>query len=244
MKSLPLVCLALVVGASLGRAGTITLNSFNNNTQATVAFNDGAGHSGSDSTLLTQFNVTFTSSGGTAVTFNTFCIDLFHTVSAGQTYAVNPRSDLATAFTNGSQIAYIFQAFGQQDLTSSSDQAAAVQIAIWDLSLNNHNPTSFALDKDGTYSSGDENVFGVSLGSNPDASQIAALTDEYLKASIGATTKGAWLDASAAGNDPNRGVSVLQPVPEPSSLVLGMLAVGCLMTRLLWRRATWGPLAD
>jgi hypothetical protein len=227
-----LTCLGLGVSVAPVRAGSITLNGFNNNTPATVTFDDGAGHSGSENTLLAQFNVTF-SGGGTPSTFNTFSVDLFHTVSAGQTYAVTPRGDLATAFVNGSRMAYVFQNFGLQDLTNQAIQAAAVQVALWDLSLNNHNPTSFGMDADGTYSSGDESVFSVSFGSNSDASQIAALTAQYLGASIGAITTGGWLDAAAAGNDMNRGESVLRPVPGASSGLMVILGMGSLA---MWRR--------
>jgi hypothetical protein len=178
--------------------------------------------------------VTYNSGSGTPITFNTFSIDLTHFASVGQTYAVTPGGDLAAAFTNGSRMAYVFQNFGLEDLTSNPVQAAAVQLAIWDLLLP-HNPTFFAQDAGGTYSSGDPSVFSVDLGSNPLAGQIAALTDQYLKASIGASTSGAWLDVTAAGNDPTRGVSVLQPVPAPSSLVLSIAAVSCLGVWDLWR---------
>jgi hypothetical protein len=86
-------------------------------------------------------------------------------VSVGQTYAVDVRFDLATAFANGAQMAYILANFGVGDLSTNPDQAAAVQIALWDLSLNNHNPTSFGLDADGSYSSGDPSVFSVNFAS-------------------------------------------------------------------------------
>jgi hypothetical protein len=155
-------------------------------------------------------------------------VDLLQTVSVGQTYALASRDDLATAFANGSRIAYVFQHFGLQNLTSDAIQAAAVQIALWDLSLNNHNPTTFGPDADGSYSSGDENIFSVSFGSNPDASQIASLTNQHLGASIGAATTGTWLDAAAAGSAPNRGESILQRVPAPSSGVMIALGLGGL----------------
>ena len=232
-KIVLVLCLVMAVRVSPAGADIITLNGFNNVTPATVTFDDGAGHSGSQNTLLSQLNVTF-NAAGTPITFNTFSVDLFHTVSVGQSYAVAPRDDLATAFANGSRIAYVFQNFGLQNLTGDAIQAAAVQIALWDLSLNNHNPTMFGPDADGSYSSGDENVFSVSFGSNPDASQIASLTNQYLGASIGAATTGAWLDAAAAGNAPNRGESVLQRVPAPSSGVMITLGLGGLAA-LGWR---------
>jgi len=236
MKFFSVAYVTLAVTVSTAQAGLVTVNGFNNNTPAIVSFNDGSGisgHSGSVSTLLTQFNVTYS---GSLSSINTFSIDLFHTVSSGQTYAVDARSDLATAFVNGSRISYIVQNFGLSDLTQNSVQAAAVQISLWDLSLNNHVPTFFALDAGGTYSSGDPNVFNVSLGSNPAASQIAALTDQYLKASSGATNQGSWLDAAAAGNDANRGQSLVLPVPEPSSIIVFFTWLGCLSLRHLRRR--------
>jgi len=238
-RTVLMACLLLATKMIPAAADTITLNGFNNNTPATVTFDDGAGHSGTQSELLSQLNVT-SNAAGTPITFNTFSVDLAHTVTVGQTYAVASRDDLATVFANGSRIAYVFQQFGLQNLTGEAIQAAAVQIALWDLSLNNHNPTTFGPDADGSYSSGDENVFSVFFGSNPDASQIAALTNQYLGLSVGATTTGAWLDAAAAGNAPNRGESVLQRVPGPSSGVMIALGLGGLALLAWRRRPRWG----
>ena len=67
-------------------------------------------------------------------------------------------------------------------------------------------------DGDGTYSSGDESTFNVSLGTNPDAAAIAALTSQYLQFSIGATAlQGASFNAAAAGNSLLRGQSLWIP---------------------------------
>jgi len=218
--------------------GTVHIDAFNNATQATVTFNDGAGHSGSLDAFLTQFVVTYQNSNGTPVTFDTFCIDLFHTASLGQTYAVILRNALDPFFANGDRMRFVLDHFGTSDLTSHPDQAAAVQIALWDLSLN-HNPTSFGPDGGSTYSSGDPSVFSVNMGANPDASSIASLVNQYLVASEGATTSGGWLDASGAGDDLNRGQSLLLPstlrilpngtdlvvVPEPPSLALMIIGL-------------------
>jgi hypothetical protein len=224
MKCLAIACLALLGVVAPVQAGTVTVNKFSSDSVATISFNDGSGEM-SASYLLAQINVTYNAVPGQGSTFNTFSIDLTHSVSVGQTYAVNARPDLATAFSNGSRIAYIFQNFGLQNLTGTPDQAAAVQVALWDLSLNNHNPTSFGPAGDGTYNSGDPSVFSVNFGSNPDASQIASLANQYLKDSIDATTRGGWLDATGSGS--SRGQSLLS-VPEPSSICLGAIAAGWL----------------
>jgi hypothetical protein len=127
MRHVALTSLALIMSVCPARADSVTVNAFNNDndgTTATVTFNDGGGPN-TESRLLSQFNVTYSSGSGTA-TINTFTFDLFHGVSPLQTYAVTPRNDLATAFTNGSRIAYIFQTYGLSDLTNDPDQAAAV----------------------------------------------------------------------------------------------------------------------
>ena len=192
--------------------GTVTIDNFNNATTATVTFNDGAGDSGTVSTLLSQMLVTYMNGDYTTASFDTFCFDLLHTVIVGQSYLVAARGDLAAVHGNGSRAAYILENYGLGDLTSSPDQAAAVQIALWDLSMNNHDPTSFASDGGTHYSSGDPGVFSVDLGGNPDAATIAGLVNDYLVASIGASNTGDWLDG-AAGSGSDRGQSLLIPSP-------------------------------
>ena len=180
MKALALTCLVLGLGAPAAEAGFVTPLAFNNSTPAEVSFDDGAGNSGTLNTLLAQLHVSY-SDGGSLSGINTFSIDLFHAVTLGQTYAVNLRDDLATAYVNGGRIAFVSQSFGLPNLTNDPVQAAAVQIALWDLSLNNHNPTTFGMDAGGTYSSGDPDVFRVSLGDNPDATAISGLVNQYLQ---------------------------------------------------------------
>jgi hypothetical protein len=143
--------------------GTLTFNGFNGNVTATVHFDDGAGSSGTVGARATQFSVSFTDSGGGTTDFDTFCIDLFHTASVGQTYDVDARSDVASAFANGARMAFIFETFGTGDLSSNPILAAAVQIALWDLSLGNHDPQFFALGAGGIYSSGDPDIFSINF---------------------------------------------------------------------------------
>jgi hypothetical protein len=200
-------------------SASVTLNALNNSTTALISYNDGAGDSRSVYAYVSQFNVTETNGGAAPINFNTFCIDLLHDVSVGQTYAVDVRNDLAVppptgGFVNGAQMAYIYAQWGMQDLSSNPDQAAAVQIALWDLSLNNHTPTSFGWDSSvNAYDSGDPSVFSVANVS-ADGDAIAGLVNTYLTAAAGATTQGNWLDASASGDDLDRGQSLMM-IPAP-----------------------------
>jgi hypothetical protein len=142
--------------------GEIHVAAFNNTTEiGIVSFDDGAGGSGTLTALLTQLHVAYTA--GVGADFQTFCIDLLHTLTEGQTYGVDLKTDLDTAFTNGARMAYIMANYGDADLSANPLQAAAVQIALWDLSLDNHNPISFQQDADGSYSSGDPNVFKITF---------------------------------------------------------------------------------
>jgi hypothetical protein len=233
--------LVTALNASVGYAALITVNAFNDGDQATITANDGV-NSDSFQTLLTQFNVTLTPDSGPATSFQTFCVDLFHSISLGQNYAVTVRSDLATAFANGSRIAEIYESFGTSDLSSNPTQAAAVQLAVWDLSLSNHTPTSFVDDGGGVYSSGDPSVFSADISADSDAAAIATLVNTYLQGSVGANISGTWLDASAAGDAFDRGQSLLIPpslgvpfLPEPTSLT--MLAIGSAGLLIRRRRA-------
>ena len=114
-------------------------------------------------------------------------------VGTGGTYPVAVEPNLAPTYLNAGPMAKIFQMYGTSDLSSNPNQAAAVQIALWDLSLNNHTPTYFVEDVDGTYSSGDESVFSVNFGGNPAATTIGDMVNQYLHVTAGATTSGSFL---------------------------------------------------
>jgi hypothetical protein len=108
--------------------GTLSIDAFTSGVQATVFRNDGT-QSGTVDALLTQIVVMYHSSDGTPVTFATFCIDLFHTVSPDQVYPVILRDMLDPFYVNGIRMAYVLDHFGASDLSGAPDQAAAVQIA-------------------------------------------------------------------------------------------------------------------
>jgi hypothetical protein len=159
-------------------------------------------------------NADFT--GSTA--FNTFCVDLFDDVSAGQKYLVNPRST-NDGLTNGQQVAYLYNTYGTATLSNSgttnytngdgtftlanSDYAAALQLAIWDELANGGLPAT------GT------SVFQYG-GVNADTlAQISRFLGDAAANSAGASA--VWLDSHVS-------------IPEPSGFALGQgfIAPGAL----------------
>jgi hypothetical protein len=197
---------------SVSGTGSLVVTGANTSKTETVTLNDSVGDSYSGSATASQFSASLTDLGNT-LNFFTFCIDPFHSFTLNTSFKVYVSGNENTAFVNGARMAYIYQMYGAQNLSANPNQATAVQFALWDLSLNNHNPTTFGVDADGSYSSGDQSVFSVKFGSAADAAAIAPLVNQYLQTSIGATVQGGWLNAAANGTGANRGQSM--PLPGP-----------------------------
>ena len=189
------------------------MDAFNNSTAVTVFYDDGNGDTGTDNTLATQFHASYTGarrrpsrSTPSASIWNIRSLKVRTT-----------RSTSATIWTEPSptaQMAYIFQQYGESDLSDNPDQAAAVQIALWDLSLDNHDPTSFAGHGRGRrLRQRRPQRLQRQSGHNADAAHIAGLTHQYLIAANNVTAAGAWLDATPAGTAVNRGQSLMLPSP-------------------------------
>jgi len=204
------VSVALPAGgaALLTGTGSVTVN-YSPINLATITFLNDQGQMETDETYLTQFDVTVTDATGQQEELNTFCVDLNHNVTgAGQTYPVfiSNSESLNDNFAAASEMAYIYQTFGQQAL--GNDAAAATQLALW-TEMQNPSGAPLTENGDGSYSSG---TFTVNFDGNPDAANIVNEANQELAASAGATTAGAWLDASAAGDATNRGQSLMLPV--------------------------------
>lgn len=161
---------------------------------------------GLGNTFVGQFRMTF-DVGGLNQALNSFCIDLTHRVHLNQTYLVNVRN--LSEFTPPSltgEMAYLYNTYGT-GVMANNNQAAALNLALWRLSLGTAGELTFSMN--------------------------ATITNAYnaflTEAALHSSTFGQWLDAAANGNYQSRGQSVMYPpppgpqggvVPVPGSLAM------------------------
>jgi hypothetical protein len=233
-----LASLLMLCGSAAAQAGplNVTLGGLSNGGNAitgTFHAKDGS-NTVNENVYIDQFDVSYNTRS-----YYTFCIDLFHNVSIGQTYAVDLRTDLATAFTHGSQMAALYYAYGTGNMAGDPDHAAALQLALWDLAINDANHDPFTFTTTGSVIKTGDGDFKVS-NLSADFSAIAGDFTAYMSFANAHSSAGGWLDASAQGDYQDRGQSLLLPTPEPSSLLLG--GIGCVsLLGIAWRRGRRAP---
>ena len=111
--------------------------------------------------------------------FDTYCVDLTHSVSPGSSYRIAPRST-SDGLTGGSQIAYLYNTYGMN--VQDNDHAAALQAAIWELTVDGNNANlatgGFLLNTTGN---------------------VRSYADAYLTAASGNSGSAFWMDAGLNG---------------------------------------------
>jgi hypothetical protein len=228
-KLLSLGLLLACVPAATAGPLSVTLNSLGAGANVTIQVVP-VGQSGLQSfnAFAGVFNMTL---NGQA--FTTFCIDTSHEVTVGQTYSVQ-QTPVETGLTYGAQMEYLYTKY-IGTAVNNNNEAAALQIALWDL-------------VDG----GQSLLTGSQFRYTDTSSPIYTMANNFIteaKAFVpsGPGSVGFWQDASPSGTALGRGQSLIGPpasgfnpnvlnAPAPSGAILAMSAVATLGVGGLLRR--------
>jgi hypothetical protein len=132
--------------------------------------------------------------------FNAYCVDSLHAPVFGSsdntTLVTLPNAGLP----NSGRIAYLYQTFASA--VNNQDTGAALQLAIWDILVDN----------------GD----GLSAGNFQASSVTSTMTQAatYISASAGHTASATWYQGLPAGANQPQDLVGAAPVPEPASMLL------------------------
>jgi MYXO-CTERM domain-containing protein len=221
--------LACVPAATAGPL-SVTLNSLGAGANVTVQIVP-VGSSGLQSfnAFAGVFNMTLNGQS-----FTSFCIDTSHEVHVGQTYSVT-QTPVSTGLTYGAQMEYLYTKY-LPTAVGNNTAAAALQIALWDLS-------------DG----GQSLLTGSTFRYTDTGSPIYTLANSYLAEALAYSPPsgnvGYWEDASPSGNALGRGQSLIGPpgtgfnpnvsvAPAPPAAFLALTGVVSLAGGRIFRRRT------
>jgi hypothetical protein len=195
MKRLAAVAAVLLAACPIASAAPVylrldSLGAGVTNNSVQYRFNPSQSFTNLGNVFVGQFRMTY-DVGGLNQALNTFCIDLTHRVNVGQQYLVNLRdlSEFTPPSLTG-EMAYLYNTYGTGVMTNNH-QAAALNLALWRLSLGTDGQLNFSMN--------------------------ATITNAYnaflTEAASHSGTLGQWLDAEANGSHQNRGQSVIYPPP-------------------------------
>lgn len=148
--------------------------------------------------------------------FYGYCVDIPHTISNGDSYAVNLLPIPTALGANGGRIAWLYNNKGLA--VSSKNEAVALQIALWELAYDSAPDLSAGLFQYGK------------------KAKIVSLANSYLSQSVGMSSTAMLFAATSHPGGRNQDMIGPPPaaVPEPGALALigsGLLTTGALRLR-------------
>lgn len=196
MKTIKSIAISLTITAAVSSAKCANLtylaNTLGDNATISVNGNNENVFAGLFSVSLTGAPVEYPTA------FNSLCVDLFHSISQGDSWEVNLTPLPNPNLNNSGRAAYLYTTYSNSAATN--DDAAGLQLAVWDIVTDG----------------GDGLSTGNFQASNVPSGAVTA-ANNYLSDSAGKSGSATWLVATN-GNKQN----LLGPrsVPEPGSLTL------------------------
>lgn len=201
-KKLLITSFAILVSAVSNAAVLTFHNSVGGKSQGVSVNYLGNNHSFNAGAMLCDID------GG--ANFEAYCVDLDHTVSNGNSYAINVKN-MSMQGPNGLRAAWLFNTYA--GTVDSNVKGAALQLAIWDVVTDN----------------GDG--FGAGNLKSSEGGALMTLANSYLSASAGMSGNALWLEAQNHGENHNRNQNLMTAVPEPSSIAAIFVGAAALLRR-------------
>jgi hypothetical protein len=207
------LALAVVGFATTAAAGPVYVTLGGELGQGVKVFAPGTLASGGIDTTAGAFIVT----GGTYGAFESYCVDLFHYITASGTYEVNPVGLMSewptgpihgpsSGALSGSQAAWLYKNYAGSAAAAGDYARAGLQLAIWEVLYDTGN--NDVLGGTGFYATGVSTAAAGAAASMLTAMQTANGGGDAL-----------WLQLVDNNNGYTQDL-IADPVPEPASMLL------------------------
>jgi hypothetical protein len=203
MNSIKMIAATVTIAATLTSAKAATATYLSNalGDNATISVNGN-----NEDVFAGLFRVSLAGAPAEYPTeFNSLCVDLFHSIYQGDSWDVNLTPLPDPNLNNGGRAAYLYSTY--YNTLTSNDDAAGLQLAVWDIITDNGDGLS----------SGDFRASNVSTGA-------VTAANNYLSESAGKTGSATWMVST--GGKQNLLCPHSASVPEPGSMAfLGTCAL-------------------
>lgn len=142
--------------------------------------------------------------------FEAYCVDALHAPQIGTPYTTTITQLPNAGLPNSGRIAFLYQQFAST--VNSQDTGAGLQLAIWDVLMDNGDGLGAGFFRASTVAS------------------TVTQTNTYLTASVGQTGSASWYKGPSGPNQPQDLVGA-NPVPEPATLATLGIAAAALIRR-------------